>query len=122
MALRHHYVTIYPRIQVANSRGALTWVEDRENAVENVKVGITAYETTRAEVRGDVELETIDVRLPWTHKGRPLTDIGPGAMIVWDGSDWDMVAPPKARATRVRSVRHYTVQCRRRPYTEGRRD
>lgn len=122
MTLRYHKVDFYPRVQKTNSRGSKIWVEDRENPVRGIKIGISTDRTSRAEVRGDVEIEVINARFPYSHEGTPLMGVGPGAQLHWDGTDWDIVAPPSIRKTRTHSVRHLTVQIRRRPYTEGERD
>lgn len=122
MALRYHEITFYPRVQKATSRGPMKWVADRENPIEGLKVGISTDRTSRAEVRGHVEIEVINARFPYSHNGMPLEGVGPGAILNWDGSDWDIAAPPSIRKTRTHSIRHLTVQIRRRPFTEGERD
>ena len=116
MTLRHIPVTFFPRVQQENSRGESQWAPDRTSP-QRVRMGITADRTSRAEVRGNVEIEMYDIRLPFKLKG-----VGPGAVIVWDGSEWDIAAPPMLRPTRTHSVRHITVPIRRRPFTEGGRD
>lgn len=116
MTLRYVKVKYVPRVKKANSRGEKIWTHDYANAQE-FRIGLSADRTTRAEVRGDVEIEVYNARLP-----AKLLGLGPGGRILWDGSEWDFAAPPMARLHRTHSVRHYTVQIRRRPYTEGRRD
>lgn len=119
--LRYHKVTFYPRVQKATTRGPKMWVEDRDNPLE-LKIGISTDRTSRAEVRGDVEIEVINARFPYSVGGVPLEGVGPGAILSWDGSDWDVAAPPSIRKTRTHSVRHLTAQIRRRPFSPGGRD
>lgn len=116
MTLRYTKVKFYPRIQVESARGAKSWVPDLENPIE-IRMGISGDRATRAEVRGDVEIEVYNVRLPFDTPG-----VGPGARLRWDDSDWDIAAPPFLRPTRTHSVRHLTTQIRRRPYREGDRE
>ena len=116
MTLRRIPVTFYPRAQMKNSRGESQWAPDR-SAPQRVRMGITADRTSRAEVRGNVEIEVYEVRLPFRLRG-----VGPGAVVVWDGSEWDVAAPPLLRPTRTHSTRHITVQIRRRPFSGGGRD
>lgn len=116
VALRHIKATIVPRKSELDKRGAAHWVPDYDNA-KPARVGITNYRNQRAEVRGDVEIETYYARLPWKFQ-----NVGPGARLIWDGTEWDISDPPALRATRTHSVRHVTVVIRRRPYRteEGR--
>lgn len=116
MTMRYIKVKYIPRIQKANSRNELLWTMDYDSA-QDVRVGISADRVSRAEVRGDVEIEVYNVRLP-----AKLAGAGPGGRIVWDGSEWDISGPPMTRLSRTHSVRHLTVQIRRRPFTEGGRD
>lgn len=116
MSLRHIPIQFYARTQQANRRGEEQWAPDWANP-QRVRMGITADRTSRAEVRGNVEIEVYEIRLPASLKG-----VGPGAVVIWDDSEWDVVAPPQLRPTRTHSVRHQTVQIRRRPFTEGERD
>lgn len=116
MTLRHIPVTFFPRTQQTNSRGESQWAPDRTSP-QRVRMGLTADRTSRAEVRGNVEIEVYEVRLPFKLEG-----VGPGAVVLWDGSEWDIAAPPMLRPSRTHSVRHITVQIRRRPFTEGERD
>lgn len=116
MTLRHTKVTYIPRVQKENSRGELMWTYDYSQA-KDIRIGISADRVSRAEVRGDVEIEVYNARLP-----AKLVGLGPGGRIVWDGSEWDFASPPMARLSRTHSVRHVTVQIRRRPYSEGGRD
>lgn len=116
MTLRHISVTFYPRTQQTNRRGEDQWAPDWSNP-QRIRMGVSVDRTSRAEVRGNVEIEVYNARIP-AH----LQGVGPGAVLEWDGSNWDIVAPPMMRPTRTHSVRHQTVQIRRRPFTEGERD
>lgn len=117
--LRYERATIYPAIEAQNSRGATVMVPDRDNPIEGVRVGISSYESTTAELFGHVTTETTKMRIPYRHKGRSLKDVSPGAIIVWDGSEWDVAIPAKIRNTRTHSTRHYTIEIKRRPATPG---
>jgi len=116
MTLRYTKVTYIPRVQKENSRGEAVWTYDYSKA-EDIRIGISADRMSRAEVRGDVEIEVYNARLP-----ARLAGTGPGGRLVWDGTEWDFAAPPMNRPSRTHSVRHMTVQIRRRPYAEGGRD
>lgn len=116
MTMRYIKAKYIPRVQKPNSRGELMWTYDYDLA-KDIRVGISADRVSRAEVRGDVEIEVYNARLPAN-----LAGLGPGGRLVWDGSEWDFAAPPLHRNSRTHSVRHVTVQIRRRPYTEGGRD
>lgn len=116
MTLRYIKAKYIPRVQKENSRHELMWTYDYENA-RDIRVGISVDRVSRAEVRGDVEIEVYNARLP-----AKLVGLGPGGRLVWDGTEWDFASPPQTRNSRTHSVRHVTVQIRRRPYTEGGRD
>lgn len=116
MTLRYVKAQYIPRVQKSNSRGELVWTHDYSQA-KDIRIGISADRMSRAEVRGDVEIEVYNARLP-----AGLAGTGPGGRLVWDGSEWDFASPPMARLSRTHSVRHMTVQIRRRPYAEGGRD
>lgn len=116
MSLRHIPITVFPRTQQANRRGEEQWFPNWDAPVKT-RMGITVDRTSRAEVRGNVEIEVYQIRIPASIQG-----VGPGATILWDDAEWDVVAPPMVRPTRTHSVRHQTVQIRRRPYTDGGRE
>lgn len=116
MTLRYLKAQHVPRVQKVDSRGQKQWTYDYD-AIEDVRIGISVDRTSRAELRGDVEIEVYNIRLP-----AKLAGIGPGGRIIWDGSEWDYSSPPFIRSHRTHSVRHTTVQARRRPFAEGRRD
>lgn len=116
MTLRYIKATFIPRAKFPNSRGEKQWGADRANA-RDIRMGLTVDRVNRAEVRGNVEIEVYRARLPYTLEG-----VGPGAVIIWDGSEWDVSAPEQKRMTRTHSVRHVTVEIRRRPYSGGGRD
>lgn len=116
MSLRYVKAEYIPRVQKSNKRGELVWVHDYDNAVP-VRMGVSADRVSRAEVRGDVEIEVYNCRLPANLKG-----LGPGGRLLWDGAEWDHAAPPMLRSSRTHSVRHVTIQIRRRPYADGGRD
>jgi len=113
--LRYEKADIYPRIVQTNSVGDEMILPDLENPFLGVRVGVSSYESTRAEVVGHAETETAKMRIPMKHKGRPLDGVSVGAIVVWDGSEWDVAIPPKIRRTRTHSVRHYTIEIKRRP-------
>lgn len=113
--LRYEKATIYPRAPQVNSRGDTMILVDLENPHRDVRVGVSSYESTRAEVVGHAETETAKMRIPMRWKGRDLDGISVGAIVVWDGSEWDVAIPPKIRRTRTHSVRHYTIEIKRRP-------
>ena len=114
--LRYEKSDIYPRVVKTNSVGDEMLVADVEDGHLGVRVGVSSYESTRAEVVGHAETETAKMRIPMKWKGRPLTNISVGAIVVWDGSEWDVAIPPKIRRTRTHSVRHYTIEIKRRPF------
>lgn len=116
MTLRYIKVEFFPRKRITGGRGESLWAPDFSNG-KIVRMGIMQDRMSRAEVRGNVEIEVYNARLPYD-----LDGIGPGAVVHWDNTDWDIVAPPAAHPTRTHSVRHHTVPIRRRPYHEGRRD
>lgn len=111
MQLRYLRVDVIPRKQVRDARGALRYVPDYDAVERRVRAGISNDRNARAEVRGDVEIEMYKVRLPIRFRD----NMGPGARIVWDGSEWDVADPPAIRDTRTHSVRHVTATIRRRP-------
>lgn len=113
--LRYEKADIYPRIVQTNSVGDEMLLPDLENPFLGVRVGVSSYESTRAEVVGHAETETVKMRIPMKHKGRSLDEVSVGAIVVWDGSEWDVAIPPKIRRTRTHSVRHYTIEIKRRP-------
>lgn len=114
--LRYEKADLYPRVTRTNSVGDEMLVVDVEEGHLGVRVGVSSYESTRAEVVGHAETETAKMRIPMKWKGRPLTNISVGAIVVWDGSEWDVAIPPKIRRTRTHSVRHYTIEIKRRPF------
>lgn len=113
--LRYERADIYPRIAKLTSRQETMFVPDLENPILGVRVGVSSYESTRAEVIGHVETETVKMRIPMTWKGRSLRGVQVGALVVWDDDEWDVAIPPKIRRTRTHSVRHYTIEIKRRP-------
>lgn len=113
--LRYEKATIYPRIAQVTSRGDTMIVVDLDNPHVDVRVGVSSYESTRAEVVGHVETETAKMRIPMKWNGRLLDEVSIGAIVVWDGSEWDVAIPPKIRRTRTHSTRHYTIEIKRRP-------
>lgn len=113
--LRYERATMYPRIAQTTPRGETMFLPDKDNPIVDVRVGVSSYESVRAEVIGHVETETAKMRIPMTWKGRSLRDMQPGALVVWDGSEWDVAIPPKIRNTRTHSVRHLTIEIKRRP-------
>lgn len=113
--LRYEKADIYPRVARVNSLGDTMTVVDLESPFLGVRVGVSSYESTRAEVIGHVETETAKMRIPMKHQGRALDEVSVGAIVVWDGSEWDVAIPPKIRRTRTHSVRHYTIEIKRRP-------
>lgn len=121
--LRYERATLYPRIPKTTSRGEVMYFPDLDNPIEDVRVGVSSYESTRAEVYGHVETETAKMRIPMSWKGRSLKEMSVGALVIWDGSEWDVAIPPKIRRTRTHSVRHFTIEIKRRPHgadvTEG---
>lgn len=116
MTMRYVKATFYPRDQVPTKRGEMSFAPDMDSP-QTVRIGISGDRANRAEVRGDVEIEVYNIRLP-----AKLEGVGPGALIQWDDSDWDVIQPPFLRKTRTHSVRHLTSQMRRRPYASGGRD
>lgn len=114
--LRYEKADLYPRVTRTNSVGDEMLVVDVEDGHLGVRVGVSSYESTRAEVVGHAETETAKMRIPMKWKGRPLTNISVGSIVVWDGSEWDVAIPPKIRRTRTHSVRHYTIEIKRRPF------
>lgn len=113
--LRYEKATLYPRVPALTSRGETMYLPDLKNPVVGVRVGVSSYESTRAEVFGHVETETAKMRIPMSWKGRSLKEMSVGALVVWDGSEWDVAIPPKIRRTRTHSVRHFTIEIKRRP-------
>lgn len=109
MTLRYHKARFYPRKLVVGARDSDTWVPDPDKA-QDIRVGIQWDRGNRAEVRGLVDVDVYNARLPWGLEG-----VGVGSVLRWDGSDWDIIAPPAKRPTRTHSIRHMTVVIRRRP-------
>ena len=102
-------VTFYPRKAFASERDVTKWGADRENP-QQVRVAFTADRMAKAEAMGQVEIEMYVARFPWDTEG-----LGPGALIVWQGSEWDCTGPPEYHDTMHHSTRHLTVAVRRRP-------
>ena len=102
-------VTLYPRKQEATERGVISYTADRENP-KKVRAAFTADRMAKAEAMGQVEIEMYIARFPWGTEG-----LGPGALIVWDGSEWDCSGPAEMHDTMHGSTRHLTVAVRRRP-------
>ena len=102
-------VTFYPRKEYTSERGVTKWGADRENP-QQVRVAFTADRMSKAEAMGQVEIELYVARFPWETEG-----VGPGALIVWDGSEWDCTGPAALHDTLHHSTRHQTVAVRRRP-------
>lgn len=115
MALRNHLVSFRPREQRKDKRGQLQWMPSDQEI--KVRIGISGDRASRAEVAGDVEIETYWARFPLNTKG-----VGIGARLFWDDSDWDISTPAFIRKTRSRATSHLTAQIRRRPHTEVKRD
>lgn len=102
-------VTFYPRKELTSERGVTKWGADRSNP-QQVRVAFSADRMAKAEAMGQVEIEMYVARFPWGTEG-----LGPGALIVWQGSEWDCTGPAEHHDTLHPTTRHLTIAVRRRP-------
>ena len=102
-------VTYYPRKEETTERGVTKYVADRANP-KRVRVAFSADRMAKAEAMGQVEIELYTARFPWGTEG-----LGPGALIVWQGAEWDCVGPAAHHDTLHLTTRHLTIAVRRRP-------
>lgn len=102
-------VTFFPRKVFVTERGVEKYGPDRENP-KQLRVAFTADRMAKAEAMGQVEIEMYIARFPWDTEG-----LGPGAIVVWRGSEWDCTGPAEIHDTMHGSTRHLTIAVRRRP-------
>lgn len=102
-------VTFYPRTTSTTERGVVKYEEDRTQP-QHVRAAMTVERTAKAEAMGQVEIEMYQCRLPWDLEG-----VGPGAIIVWRGDEWDLVGPAHLHDSIHPRTRHQTVMIRKRP-------
>lgn len=106
-------VKFWPRRKVTDRRGNVKLEVDMSAApYETTAVGIP-QRGSRAEVPGQQEIDVVRFIMAALPE-----DAGLWARAQWMGDYWDVVAPPIYHHG-TRHVRHWSIDCRRRPEDDG---
>lgn len=105
---RGQHITFYPWKKVTSRRGDTEMRPDLDSPI-TVRCSSSADRSSRAELPGQLGVDVIQVRVQPNIPGVNLW-----AMAKFNGSYWDIVAPPSIRNGKA-GVAHMTILLRRRP-------
>lgn len=105
---RGQRVTLYPQKKVVDRRGNEQYAPDLDRPIHTRAAGIP-QRSSRAEVPGQLEVNVVRLIVKANLEGVTLW-----GQVEWDGSTWDIAAPPAKRAG-TRHVRHWSIDIRERP-------
>lgn len=107
---RGQVIKVWPRKLVTDSRGNKQYQPDLTVDPSLVKAAVIPQRSSKAEVPGQQEIDVVNILVDPSL----VEDIGLWARVEWNGSQWDIAAPPQLRYG-VRRTRHLTIPLRRRP-------
>lgn len=102
-------VVIYPQVRIVDARGNEQFVADRTRPVTG-RAWAIPQRSSRAEVPGQVEVNVYRIGVDAS-----LSETTLWAEVEWNGSDWDVAAPP-AYHNGTRHTRHWSIDIRERPH------
>lgn len=101
--------TIFKLAEVTDHRGNKTLAPDRLNPLK-VKAWAIPQRSSKAEVPGQQVINILRLGVP-----ADTPDVQVWNIVVWNGLEYDIVAPPAYRHG-TRQVRHFSVDLRERPH------
>lgn len=105
-------VTIYPRKTTVDDRGNTLISADLDHPFVT-RAAVIPQRSSKAEVPGQQQIDVVRLLI-----STGLGDIGIWGYVHYDGSMWDVVAPP-AMHYGMRRTRHLSLDIRRRPDPHG---